>query len=292
MTARMDRRTLLGAVGAATAISAVHAVGAEPGKTSARTPIDFSNDTESTKAYAKLAGTVEDGTVHYSYQGNIYGVTHDATKVMVGFTGFLKMVWRNLGNGSFHFRNFDLGYFTEPDSVERIDEFENPFTGKKNHPIDIKGGPFDVIIPPQQYPWIRRGDDVWLTEPRHFGFKNKLDPIEWPQASTGEFLNMLYLDGFQGKISDLENDDIKSAPSYLTVNHVNPWYPFFLMGKTEGVNYWHGQGKKVTDLSDVPTSMLEYVEDKSPGFVENDLPWPTRTDSYLDYKTHRQPIKE
>jgi hypothetical protein len=289
MARKLDRRAVIGGLGA----GALGALNTAPAKAaSSRTPIDLSNDADNVKAYAKLAGRIDDGMVHYWYTGTIYGVTKEATKAMVGWTGLLKMVWKNLGNGSFHYRNYDLAYFTMPGSDERIEEFENPFTGKINRPIDVTGGPFDVVISPKQYEHTRSGDDIWFAEAKHFRFKNKLDPQEWPQASTGEMLIMLYLDGFQGKVSDLENDDLVSAPSQLSVNHVNPWYPFFLMGKHQGVNYWHGMGKKITGESDVTPAVLKYVDAKSPGFIESTAPWTQRTDSYLDYKTHRKPIKD
>ncbi|MDG2288286.1 MAG: DUF1838 family protein [Woeseiaceae bacterium] len=291
MAGKIDRRTLLSGMGAATATGAL-GVGLNPStaKAASRTTIDFSSDAENVKAYAKLGGTIEDGSVYYWYSGTIYGVTKEATKPLVGWTGLLKMVWKNLGNGSFHYRNFDLAYFTEPGSSKRIEEFENSFTGEKNHPIDVKGGPFDVVIEPKQYKWDRFGDDIFMVEPKHFRFQNKLDPDEWPLASTGKTLNMLYIDGFSGKLSDLENDDLVSAPALLSVHHVNPWYPFFLVGKSEGVNYWHGQGKKVFDLSEVTPELLKYCEDTVPGFFESDTPWPARQDSYTDYKLHRKPI--
>jgi len=111
--------------------------------------------------------------VHYWYTGTIYGVTKEATKAMVGWTGLLKMTWKALGNGSFHYR-----------------------------------------------------------------------------------------------------------------------YPFFLMGKYEGVNYWHGMGKKVADESDISPEVLAYVNETQPGFLENPAPWVQRIDSYLDYKNHREPVKE
>lgn len=98
------------------------------------------------------------------------------------------------------------------------------------------------------------------------------------------------MDGFHRKVSDLEHDDIVSAPSEVLTQHVNPWYPFFLMGKQPGVNYWHGRGVKVFDLSIVSSSLLDYVEEVVPGFLESDAPWEMRTDSYLKYKRQREPM--
>ena len=290
MNKKIDRRSVLLGAGVATVASAATVMSPRPyhAAEKPRRAIDFANDMDNVRAYAKLAGTLADDTVHYWYRGTIYGATPDDTKTMLGFTGLLKMSWKNLGNGSFHYRNYDLGYFTEPDSDVRIEEFTNPFTGITNRPIDIKGGPFT----PRQYEWTRSGDDIWFSEAKHFKFANKLSPEEWPTASTGDTLNMLYLDGFNGKVSDLENPELDSAPSILGIHHVNPWYPFFLMGQQPGVNYWHGKGKKITDESDVSPEVMAYVNSKMPGFMSSSEPWVNRTDSYLDYKTHRKPVLE
>ena len=294
MNKKIDRRSVLLGAGVATVATAATVMSPRPYQAAEkpRHPINFADDMDNVRAYAKLAGTLADDTVHYWYRGTIFGATPDDTKAMLGFTGLLKMSWKNLGNGSFHYRNFDLGYFTEPDSDVRIEEFTNPFTGITNRPIDIKGGPFDVVITPRQYEWTRSGDDIWFSEAKHFKFANKLSPEEWPTASTGDTLNMLYLDGFNGKVSDLENPELDSAPSILGIHHVNPWYPFFLMGQQPGVNYWHGKGKKIADESDVSPEVMAYVNSKMPGFMSSSAPWVNRTDSYLDYKTHRKPVLE
>ena len=292
MNSKMDRRALLQGLGALSLASTAGGLHAKSDSTKNGSAIDFSDDVENLRAYAKLAGTVEDGMVHYWYSGTIYGFTPEKTAAMVGWTGLLKMVWRNLGNGSFHFRNYDLAYFTNPGESTRIDQFVNPFTEKINRPIDVVGGPFDVVLSPKQYPWTMSGDDIWVTEPNFFKYKNKLSPQDWPLASSGDLLNLLYLDGFQGKLSDIRNDSIKSAPSTLNVHHVNPWYPFFKMGQRTGVNVWHGHGKKIMELSDISPEVLAYVEEVSPGFIESDQPWPTRTDSYKEYKEQRKPSKK
>jgi len=292
MTQEFNRRTVLGGLGAIATLGPIGAIASQDVGAENRSTINFSDDLENIRARVKLAGTIEDGAVHYWSAGTIFGVTPDDTKPMLGWTNLLKMTWKDLGNGSYHCRNYDVGYFTEPGSDERVEEFKNPFTGETNYPIDIKNGPFDIVLAPGQHPHQIFGDDIWFEQPKHFRFKNKLEPDQWPMSSTGEILNLLYIDGFHGKVSDLENDDIVSAPSQVSIHHVNPWYPFFLMGKQTGVNYWHGRGVKVFDMSVVSSAMLEYVEAVVPGFLENDSPWLTRTDSYLKYKLLRKPVSK
>ena len=65
-----------------------------------------------------------------------------------------------------------------------------------------------------------------------------------------------------------------------------------MMGQRNGGNFWHGHGKKVMELSDITPEVLEYVEKESPGFIESEEPWPTRTDSYKEYKEQRKPAKQ
>lgn len=289
MDSLVNRRTMLQGLGVLPLAASSSTFSASPEGEVDESPIDFSDDTENLRAYVKLAGTTDNATVHYWYTGTIYGYTPEEIHPMVGWTGLLKMVWRNLGNGSFHFRVFDLAYFTEPGKSSRSSEFINPFTKKINRPIDIVGGPFDVVLSPKQFPWIISGDEVWVNEPKNFSFINKLHPDEWPLASSGEMLNMLYLDGFQGKLSELQDRRTSSAPSTLSIAHINPWYPFFEMGQREGCNLWHGNGKKVMNTSDISPEVLAYVEEISPGFIDSSDPWPTRTDSYKEYKEQRQP---
>ncbi|MBT6571879.1 MAG: hypothetical protein HON21_14685 [Gammaproteobacteria bacterium] len=64
------------------------------------------------------------------------------------------------------------------------------------------------------------------------------------------------------------------------------------MGQQPGVNYWHGKGKKIADESDVSPEVMAYVNNKMPEFMSSSAPWVNRTDSYLDYKTHRKPVLE
>ena len=36
--------------------------------------------------------------------------------------------------------------------------------------------------------------------------------------------------------------------------------------------------------------VLAYANEKIPDFINSGPPWVSRTDSYLDYKTHRKPV--
>jgi hypothetical protein len=171
------------------------------------------------------------------------------------------------------------------------EEFENPFTGEINRPVKIIGGPFDRVIKPEVRPFKNRGDDLWLDEPAYLNFVNKLDPKIWKKASTAEKLSFLYVETYHGKLSDLANPDITSAPMQITSTHNTSWYPFFLMGQRPGGHYWQAIGKKVEDLeSDVPVELINYIEKEKPGYFESEKPWKKRKGTFQAYKDEREPL--
>ena len=67
MNSMMDRRTLLRGLGALSLAGAAGGLNADANADSSDnlSSIDFSDDVENLRAYAKLAGTTEDGMVHY-----------------------------------------------------------------------------------------------------------------------------------------------------------------------------------------------------------------------------------
>ena len=254
--------------------------------------IDLSDPVQNALAYAKLVGTSDRSMIHIYYKGTIFGMTPDeGVKPMIGHTGVLKGVWKPWINNSFYYTLYDVGYFMDLKTGLPAEEFENPFTGEINRPVKIIGGPFDRVIKPEVRPFENRGDDLWLDEPAFLNFVNKLDPKIWKKASTAEKLSFLYVETYHGKLSDLANPDITSAPMQITSTHNTSWYPFFLMGQRPGGHYWQAVGKKIQDLeSDVPIELINYVEKEQPGYFESEKPWKKRKDIFQAYKDEREPL--
>ena len=187
---------------------------------------------------------------------------------------------------------YDVGYFSDLETGLPSEEFTNPFTGEINRPVKIVGGPFDRVIKPEVRPFKVRGDELWLDEPAYLNFVNKLDPKIWKKASTAERLSFLYVETYHGKISDIANPDLTSAPMTITSTHNTSWYPFFLMGQRPGRHYWQSVGKKVDDLErDVPIELINFIEKEKPGYFESEKPWIKRKGTFQAYKDEREPIQ-
>jgi hypothetical protein len=256
--------------------------------------IDLSDPVQNALAYTKLIGTTARSMVHIYYKGTIYGMTpEDGAKPMIGHTGVLKGVWKPWVDNSFYYTLYDVGYFSDLETGLPSEEFTNPFTGEINRPVKIIGGPFDRVIKPEVRPFKVRGDELWLDEPAYLNFVNKLDPKIWKKASTAERLSFLYVETYHGKISDIANPDLTSAPMTITSTHNTSWYPFFLMGQRPGRHYWQSVGKKVDDLEkDVPIELINFIEKEKPGYFESEKPWIKRKGTFQAYKDERTPIKD
>ena len=254
--------------------------------------IDFSDPIQNAAAYVKLIGTTARGMIHMYGRGTIYGVTPEGALPMVGHTSVLKGVWKPWTDNSFYYTIYNRGYFSDLETGLPIEEFGNPFTGEINVPGDIKGGPFDRVIRPEVRDFKVRNDDVWLNEDVYINVVNKLEPEIWTKASAGKTLNFLYVESYNGKVSDLANPEISSAPMKIISTHNTSWYPFFLMGQRPGGHYWQSVGRKVSNLEDeVPAVLLNFIEKKVPGYFESERPWKKRTDTFQEYKNERKPIK-
>ncbi len=293
MRTQINRREMIGGLGSLAVAPNLLAASAQDVKINpSNSLIDFSDPLQNSTAYVKLIGTTARGMVHTYIKGTIYGVTPDeGAKPMIGYTSILKGVWKPWTENSFYYTLYDYGYFMDLETGLPIQEFKNPFTGEINWPGKIKGGPFDRVIRPEVRKFNVRNNDVWLNEDLFINVVNKLDPEIWPKASAGKTLNFLYVESYSGKVSDLADPEISSAPMQLISTHNTSWYPFFLMGQRPGGQYWQAIGKKVEDLeSDVPVELINYVENENPGYCESEKPWKKRKDIFQAYKDEREPL--
>ena len=294
LTTQITRREMIGGIGSLAVAPSLLATNTQDAIINpSNSPINFSDPIQNVAAYVKLIGTTEKGMVHTYIKGTIYGITPDqGVKPMIGYNIVIKTVWKPWTDNSFVRTLYSYGYFIDLKTGLPAEEFENPFTGEINRPVKIIGGPFDRVIKPEVRPFKNRGDDLWLDEPAYLNFVNKLDPKIWKKASTAEKLSFLYVETYHGKLSDLANPDITSAPMQITSTHNTSWYPFFLMGQRPGGHYWQAIGKKVENLeSDVPIELINYVEKEQPGYFESEKPWKKRKDIFQAYKDEREPIQ-
>ena len=239
--------------------------------------LDLGSPSDSLYAYAKLLGSSKPGMVHYCLEGTIFAHLPTGAIPLIGFQTVLKHVWESLDQKTCSYDSYESGFFHNLDSVEPINQFQNPVTNESNLLSEIRGGPYKKTISSNQINWERSGDDVWIQEPNtrkgNFGISESNNETEFA------FSNSI----FRGKLSEL-NDTSHIAPAVMTYNFVSPWYPFFQMGDFEGKMYWQAVGTKIQSWSNVPTSMKKFLTKKKDNFFESKKPWKDRTSTLKHYR--------
>lgn len=239
--------------------------------------IDLKNTSDSMYAYAKLLGSTDAEMVHYCLEGTVFAYLPTGAVPLIGFQTILKHVWSEMDYQSCRYISYENGFFHELDSIVPLQEFQNPVTKKINLLSEIRGGPYNKKITPDQIYWVESGDDIWIQEPN--ARKGNFTASEEENKNEYAFANSI----FRGKLSNL-NDASSVSPSVMTYNFVSPWYPFFQMDEVPGKMYWQAVGTKVQSWSDVPDSMQEFLRQKKERFFQSKKPWSERTSTLKHYR--------
>jgi len=283
MTIKIDRRAFIGGAGAGFLF---------PIKSRTAHALDLSNPQDSLNVYAKLVGSTAAESVHYCYSGTIYGVIPgELSRPVLDFAGLVKSVWWPNDDGTFSQRVYDVGYYADMDSGEPVEEFLNPYTNKLNQPVHFRVGPNEFTRKAERRDLKVSGNDIWLQETLALEMPNWLDPEEWPLASTGETVRFRYIETYRGRISDIENPEISSAPSLFSWSALTDWYPFMLMGQRPGHLHWLGLGRKISSFAEMSIQTLNYFEANLPEYLETDEPWTERSNNYEQYMAQCRPMK-
>ena len=288
---RLSRRSLLHSTAAIAGFGMLDSTNA---KINIHSSIDLSNPMDNVNAFSKLAGSLKQETVHYFYDGTIYGMASEESYPLFNYSGVMKFVWQPIKNNSYRYRMFDIGCFSDLITGVPLEEFKNPFTNEVIKVLQPRAGPYDFFVKPEVLDWRQSGDQLWISNSQGLQMPNRLDTEKWPLGSTGKVINFRYIFGYRGKLSDIEDQQTSNVHSLQFFSEISPWYPFLRMGKKHGFNYWSLQGNKIKSLSDVSPLVLAYIDKNEPGFFDNDQPWIKTANAYSQYmqEMKNRPITE
>ena len=139
---QLTRRTILHS---ATALAGFGILSSKQGHTQLSSSIDLQNPEDNVVAFAKLAGSLKPEAVHYFYSGTIYGMTPEESHALFDYSGVMKFVWKPIGNNSYRYRMFDIGYFSDLLTGEPLEEFKTPYTNETIKVLQPRAGPYDFF---------------------------------------------------------------------------------------------------------------------------------------------------
>lgn len=272
----MKRRTVLsGLAGMAAAAPFVHT-----GRAHAATlpeSLEPNNRAHIDLLQKKLIYAMDDRPLIWWIRGNKYGsINGEITPLWTLNVVLFKTIKHN-EDGTFDARSMEIVYKTDVESDAPLSNWRNPYNGAVYEEVPLIMGPltrrFDESGPISQSalpgakiqrsgtvgPAEIAGDDVWLLTDAHV-------QVDREGQSTFRAHD---LSTYHGRVSDVLNPDIQSAPATMTVHIIQSWHPWMNMGDQEGTLITRINGGKCFTVDDIHPRILALVKDIHPEIAKD-----------------------
>lgn len=296
----LSRRTLI-------TVSSAAALTLTAGASRSQTSLNLMDPADNLRALVKLRGDSTGAPVFFWYSGRVTGfIPGEASKPLYHIEGLIRSTWTEQEDGSYMYLAHDMGFVGDLKTGEPIESMTNPYTGEVVQPIDTRDGPLrgtytvhGVLRGNQKpdpekkliLPWTVSGDDLWIETNLGFTQPNPLQPNEWPKASSGETIQIRFQNTYKGRMSELSDPGITSAPATAIYAGHTSWPPWLLMGQTPGFISSKAIGRKLASPDEISPVVLGYIEKHVPGFLSNTMPWTENANGWEHYKHERNPLK-
>jgi hypothetical protein len=237
----------------------------------------------------KMVASLDDGAAYWSYAGVVYAVRPNLRPLPILRIAGCQVHWtRPESDGAYRMKAKTLTFFRHAESGAFLDQYDNPFTEKRNlvRP-NIFSGKGGAIFPADGTAMRLMGTvDASESAPRGFspGDSHRgLGRVEW--SLTHDSSVLLTDHAFNVQVqpqleahtrtadrSQFFDPRVKRLPARYAATTITPWLAWMEMGATQGHLVWHTSGEKVFSEDRLPEdyrvragAMLEQLF-ASPGF--------------------------
>ena len=243
----------------------------------ARADLDFDDPGDLLTAAVKLRGTLDDRMVIWWMKGVRYGVVKDELNPLFNMLVGSFSRYKEVPGRGYQVTMLELGYLTDLETGEPLDEFKNPYTGKivtvpeqRLGPLPVMltssgveidtGASFDSIdLKTRLGPAIVDGDDIWLREDS----TAKVDS-DLPMMGKHVYNELVT---YRGRVSDVNNPDLAAAPATVTYQSVTSWREWFESGGIPGHTTARAAGKKIFSIEQLPADYLAAAQERHPEII-------------------------
>ncbi|MEJ2139458.1 MAG: DUF1838 family protein [Gammaproteobacteria bacterium] len=270
----LTRRQLLAGVGG------VAGVAAGMGASATEMSLDLDQPEDNLKALIKLQADLSGADAIGGFPGEVWGwVPGEGNRLLFRSYGIGASHVERVDNG-WRFYHREVMYYLDPDTGEILQDWVNPYTGKRvevlhilNDPVHrfyaISGGRFAA-----PFPYTVHDDDL-VFRISVFSFRDSVMPRkEYPLHSANNKYQAAELWIMNGRVSEVMNPDVSSASCVTSWARVGQWLPFMEMGNRPGIMVYHSDSYKLLrGIAEIPDDIRSYTEKHHPEYLESPKTW-------------------
>ncbi|MEH6550733.1 MAG: DUF1838 family protein [Pseudomonadales bacterium] len=273
-----------------------------------RTALNYADPIDNLYAFGKLWAGYGGVPVYPAFRGTMFGLVGTGRlKPLFGYTGFGNFEAKVLDNGHVKLRGKETGYFTDLETGDILEHWDNPYTGETVEVFNFLNnrirGELTPTMPvfhfgdsadaptlmndgscvvnedgsvPFILPWERSGEQMLLSWDYTHRYRNPVTADHWPKACTGEYINPSEHFTFFTRAEDLANRELASAPYTCGFSRLSPWWPWMKMGQSGIDGHLFGRmhsHKSNQGFTDIPPKVLAYAEKHHPEYLEACTDW-------------------
>jgi hypothetical protein len=225
----------------------------------------------------KLIYSTDDRPLIWWIRGNKYGSINGALTPLWTLNVVLFKAVSHNEDGTFDVKSMEIVYKTNVETDEPLSKWRNPYNGEVYDEEPLIMGPLsrgftnEGPVSQSELPGasIQRqghlgpaeiaGDDVWLISDA-----NVVVDREGQRRFRANDLST-----YHGKVSNVLNPDLPSAPSTMTVHIIQSWHPWMNMGDREGTLVTRISGAKCFTIEDIHPRILTMVKEHHPKIAKD-----------------------
>jgi hypothetical protein len=239
--------------------------------------LDLNDPWDRLTALVKLRGSLDGSMVMWWMKGVRFGVVDDVVTPLFGMLiGSFQTVKPMPGKG-YQLNMLEMSYFTDLKTGKVLDTFTNPYNGKLCQVPEQRLGPYPVLLSPTGVvlpdvppfdkidlstrvgPAVVNGDDVWIRDDSTIKVDSDL-----PMMGKHTYNELVT---YRGKLGDINNPDLPSAPADIMFQSVTSWREWLQAEDVGGHTTGRATGTKITRLEDFPPEYLKAARERHPEII-------------------------
>lgn len=230
----------------------------------------------------KIYAATEDRVALGFVQGTYYGVSDGNVTPLHGVLAAVFNRFTPRDDGTYEGATFEVAYFTDLATGDRLERFKNPYTGETVEVPITRSGPHPIRMTPtgrarpaggdtggrditQVFrPFRVIHDDVWLVE--EIVAKAKPGALSTAQStSTSSITN------YAAKLSDLLDPAQKAVRTHVHYHATVSWRPWLKMGDRPGYMMGNAAGRSVMSIDELPPKYVALTKKLHPDVLDDPM---------------------